>query len=52
MVEFRELWLEINVFLSWLETLFEKCEKNRLECDIVDYCRVLKCKEFHSNVQK
>ena len=31
--------------LRWLETLFEKCEKNGFEYDIVDYYRVLKGKE-------
>ena len=38
--------------LRWLETLFEKCEKNGFEHDIVDYYRVLKGKEYHSGMQK
>ena len=38
--------------LRWLETLFEKCEKNGFEHDIVDYYRVLKGKEYHSGIQK
>ena len=40
------------VSLRWLETLFEKCEKNGFEHDNVDYCRVLKGKEYHSGMQK
>ena len=39
-------------YLRWLETLFEKCEKNGFEHDIVDYYRVLKDKEYHSGMQK
>ena len=38
--------------LRWLETLFEKCEKNGFEHDIVDHYRVLKGKEYHSGMQK
>ena len=38
--------------LRWLETLFEKCEKDGFEYDIVDYYRVLKGKEYHSGMQK
>ena len=43
---------KINDYLRWLETLFEKCEKNGFEHDIVDYYRVLKGKEYHSGMQK
>ena len=41
-----------NYKLRWLETLFEKCEKNEFEYDIVDYYRVLKGKEYDSGMQK
>ena len=39
-------------YLRWLETLFEKCEKNGFEHDIVDYYRILKGKEYHSGMKK
>ena len=38
--------------LRWLETLFEKCEKNGFEHDILDYYRVLKGKQYHSGMRK
>ena len=38
--------------LRWLETLFEKCEINGFEHDIVDYYRILKGKEYYSGMQK
>ena len=41
-----------GISLRWLETLFEKCEKNGFEHDIVDYYRILKGKEYHSGTQK
>ena len=39
-------------YLRWLETLFENCEKNGFEHDIVDYYSILKGKEYHSGTQK
>ena len=44
--------IQRDLDLRWLETLFEKCEKNGFEHDIVDYYRVLKGKEYHSGMQK
>ena len=35
-------------YLRWLETLFEKCEKNGFEHNIVDYYRILKGKKNHN----
>ena len=37
----------LNCRLRWLETLYEKCERNGFEHDLVVYYRVLRGREYH-----